>query len=317
MTSLTWRIYNDFEEKLFAGFDVLILSPGISAHEPAVLAAVKKGAWLIGDIEIFSWVVKKPVIAITGSNGKSTVVAMVGEICKGAGRNTKICGNFGDPALDHVDDATIDLFVLELSSFQLEATHSLSTMVSCVLNISEDHMDRYNALQEYIVAKQKIYNRSDCLLVNRSDKNTWPSSSRQTSTKIVYFAEDEPLQKDVFGIAVGEGIMHLMLGDQVLMAASMLKVVGRHNAINALVAIAIGREIGIALATMVEALEKFDGLPHRVEFVCEKNGIRWFNDSKGTNVGATVKAIKGLGTPIVLIAGGEGKGADFSTVGGR
>ncbi len=303
--------YSGFESEVFEKFSVLVLSPGVALEDPAIHAAKCKGAVLIGDIELFSWVVNKPVLAVTGTNGKSTVVAMLGEIGNYANKCIKTCGNFGDPVLDFVDADNIDAFAVELSSFQLETTFHLRSVAACVLNISEDHMDRYFDLNDYIAVKQTVYHLSDCFVVNRNDKNTWPRKV-SNKNKIVYFAKDEPLQKDVFGLSLKQGRMHLMLGDKSIMDASNLKVVGIQNAANTLAAIAMAREIGIEVDTSRRAMEMFSGLPHRVEFVCKNEGVSWFNDSKGTNVGATVTAVKGMAAPVVLIAGGEGKGADFT-----
>ncbi len=303
-------VHKGFKEKLFCKYDVLIVSPGVSINEPAIVAAKKNNAVVIGDIELFAWEVNKPVVSVTGSNGKSTVVSMLGEMGEKAGLKVKVCGNYGDPALDFVDDSSIDMFILELSSFQLETTYSLHSTAASILNISEDHMDRYTDIKAYIEAKQKIYENADCLVVNRGDKRAWPTQ-KILGEKKVYFAEDEPLQKDVFGLAIVEGHRCLMLGDLVLMRVEKLKVPGVHNAINALAAIALGCAAKLEMQSMIDALKEFTGLPHRVEFVCEAGGVKWFNDSKGTNVGATVKAVTGLISPVVLIAGGVGKGTDF------
>lgn len=300
-----------FEEKFFRKFDVLVVSPGVAVSEPAIVAARKAGAQVVGDIEIFARVVSKPVLAVTGSNGKSTVVSMLGAMAQAAGVNAKVCGNFGDPVLDSADDESIQLYILELSSFQLETLDSLHPVAACILNISEDHMDRYAGLKEYIEAKQRIYVNASCLVVNRDDKRTWPTVN-DVPARTVYFGDGEPLQKNVFGVALFEGQDWLMLGEQPLMAVAHLKVAGSQNVLNALAAFALGREAGFTLEQMAEGLKSFAGLPHRVEFVVERAGVRWYNDSKGTNVGATVKAVEGLGAPVVLIAGGVGKGADFS-----
>lgn len=304
-------VENRFEEKHFRKFQVLIVSPGVAVSEPAIVGAVKAGAEVIGDIELFAQAVSKPVLAVTGSNGKSTVVSMLGAMANAAGVTAKICGNFGDPVLDFADDSLIDLYILELSSFQLETLYSLKPTAACILNISEDHMDRYAGLKEYIEAKQRIYANASCIVVNRDDKRTWPIVN-DTTTRTVYFGEGEPLQKNVFGVAEVAGVEHLMLGEQSLMPVADLKVAGSQNVANALAALALGREAGFSLPQMANGLRSFAGLPHRVEFVVERKGVRWFNDSKGTNVGATVKAVEGLRAPVVLIAGGVGKGADFS-----
>ncbi|MDO6460327.1 UDP-N-acetylmuramoyl-L-alanine--D-glutamate ligase [Granulosicoccaceae sp. 1_MG-2023] len=305
------KVQTRFDEKFFRKHDVLVVSPGVPVSEPAIVSAAKAGAAVIGDIELFARVVSKPVIAVTGSNGKSTVVSMLGSMAAAAGVSAKVCGNFGDPVLDFADDSSLDLYILELSSFQLETLYSLRPKAACILNISEDHMDRYAGLKEYIEAKQRVYTNASCVVVNRDDKRTWPVVN-DTQVRTVYFGDGEPLQKDVFGVAQHDGADWLMLGQQPLMAVAELKVPGSQNVANALAAFALGREAGFTVEQMAAGLRSFVGLPHRVEFVVERRGVRWFNDSKGTNVGATVKAVEGLGAPVVLIAGGVGKGADFS-----
>ncbi|MCB1754303.1 MAG: UDP-N-acetylmuramoyl-L-alanine--D-glutamate ligase [Gammaproteobacteria bacterium] len=308
------RVFNEFDAEVFGGFDVLVVSPGLSLDEPAIKAALKKGRQVIGDIELFAWSVTRPVVSVTGSNGKSTVVAMLGAMAEASGVKAKVCGNFGDPALDSLDDAAISLYILELSSFQLETTDSLKSQVACILNISEDHMDRYTSMAEYIAAKQKVFDNASCLVINHDDRKTWPvknSAVRET----VFFTNGVPERGDMFGISLIDGQTCLMLGEERLMPVSDLKVVGRHNALNALAALAIGRQAGLAIKDMIAALKVFNGLPHRVQFVSESNGVRWINDSKGTNVDATVQAVKGLNAPVILIAGGVGKGADFSPLG--
>ncbi len=304
-------ILTDYCGEAFREFDVLIVSPGISVKDPAVQAAKNGGALVVGDIELFTWEVTSPVLSVTGSNGKSTVVAMLEAMSQQSGKNAKACGNIGAPALDHVDDKSIELFILELSSFQLETTYSLKSIAACILNISEDHMDRYDSLQEYAEAKQRVYEYAECLIVNRSDRRTWPTNNH-ASVKTVYYADDNPIQKDVFGLSEMDNQVCLMLGDEKIMTEDELNIAGRHNAVNALAAIALGREAGFTTSDMVTALKVFKGLPHRMEFVFEIAGVKWFNDSKGTNVDATVQAVTGIKSPIVLVAGGVGKGADFT-----
>ena len=245
-----------FEEKFFRKFDVLVVSPGVAVSEPAIVAARKAGAQVVGDIEIFARVVTKPVLAVTGSNGKSTVVSMLSAMAQAAGVNAKVCGNFGDPVLDSADDESIELYILELSSFQLETLDSLHPVAACILNISEDHMDRYAGLKEYIEAKQRIYVNASCLVVNRDDKRTWPTVN-DVPARTVYFGDGEPLQKNVFGVALFEGQDWLMLGEQPLMAVAHLKVAGSQNVLNALAAFALGREAGFTLEQMAEGLKSF------------------------------------------------------------
>ena len=305
------KLVDGFNGDLFSAFDVLIVSPGVPISDPAIRAASENGALILGDIELFARVVRKPVLAITGSNGKSTVVAMIGSMANQAGVNACVCGNFGQPVLDCLGDESIDFYVLELSSFQLETTWSLEPVAACILNVSEDHLDRYSGIQEYVSAKQKIYDNARTLVVNRSDQRTWPQKENKNAD-VVYFADDAPLQKDVFGIDRRTEETWLVRGEQRLLPLSALRIAGEHNAVNALAAIALGDTVGLSMQDMLEGMRRFEGLRHRVQFVREKQGVRWYNDSKGTNVGATVSAVEGLDAPVVLIAGGVGKGADFS-----
>lgn len=291
----------------------IILSPGIAKSESLIVQQIKKGTPVIGDIELFAENVKVPVIAITGTNAKSTVTTLVGTMAEKAGFKVAIGGNLGIPVLDLLHDHTnANLFVLELSSFQLETTYSLQPQVACVLNISPDHMDRYNDLHAYQQAKLRIYHHCQTAVSNKDDTLT---ECHTPVKEKLYFTLNSP-NANTFGLLTENESAYLAFNDQCLMATKELPVLGKHYQANALAALAIGHGLHMPFADMVQVLREFKGLPHRCQFVRELNGVKWFNDSKGTNVGATLAAIDGLGRDMfgkmVLIAGGIGKNADFS-----
>jgi UDP-N-acetylmuramoylalanine--D-glutamate ligase len=300
----------NFLEDILAQADELIVSPGVSINEPSIARLIKKGIPAIGDIELFARCAKAPIIAITGSNGKSTVTTLVGEMARCAGLNVQVGGNLGTPALDLLNEPNPSLYVLELSSFQLETTYSLNAEVAVVLNISPDHLDRYKNMDEYIAAKMRIYNGCQIAIINRTEQACLFPTGIQ---KFLSFGSNEPGQNE-FGIRDN----YLAYGMQNLLAVNELKIRGQHQAVNALAALAIGTAIRLPMSVMLEVLRKFEGLPHRCQWVAKINGVDWYNDSKGTNVGAAQAAIEGMGTNIagklVLIAGGRGKGADFSSL---
>lgn len=294
--------------------DFIVSSPGVPLAEPALQAAILQGKRVIGDIELFA--LHRPasarVIAITGSNGKTTVTTLVGEICKRAGLNTVVAGNIGLPVLDMLDDKAPDVYVLELSSFQLETTYSLKVDVATVLNISEDHMDRYDSIAAYAAAKARIYDHATLAVVNRDD----PASLGLTTTEAVSFGLNEAQNYSDFGLIEADGAW-LSSGKRKLIPVSDLKIQGQHNVANALAAVALSTNIGIEKSAIIQTLRQFKGLPHRVEWVANINEVDYYDDSKGTNVGATCAAIKGMtkaGKPqkVVLLAGGDGKGQDFT-----
>ncbi len=307
----------DLDVDLLCGADEIIVSPGVSLEEPALLAAAAAGVSLVGDIELFVRATQKPVIAITGSNAKSTVTTLVGEMAAACGLRAGVGGNLGTPVLDMLaDDATNDCYVLELSSFQLETTHSLHAQVATVLNISEDHMDRYDSLQQYVAAKQRIYASAHNVVSNRADIATVAPAGE--SFQCWTFGLDEGGERAV-GVSGNVGLSNsagqwLVCDGNRLMRAEDIRIAGRHNLANVAAAFAIAIAAGWDVVACATAVREFKGLPHRCQWVAEKNGVRFYNDSKGTNIGATVAAIEGLGEGknIVLIAGGEGKGADFS-----
>lgn len=294
--------------------DFIVSSPGVPLAEPALQAAIAQGKRVIGDIELFA--LHRPasakVIAITGSNGKTTVTSLVGEICKRAGLNTVVAGNIGLPVLDTLSEKAPDVYVLELSSFQLETTYSLKADVATVLNISEDHMDRYDSMEAYAAAKARIYDHATLAVVNRDD----PASLGLTTTEAVSFGLNAAQNYADFGLIEANGTW-LSSGKRKLMPVSDLKIQGQHNVANALAAVALCTNVGIEKSAIIQTLRQFKGLPHRVEWVANIDGVDYYDDSKGTNVGATCAAIKGMtknGKPqrVVLLAGGDGKGQDFS-----
>jgi UDP-N-acetylmuramoylalanine--D-glutamate ligase len=297
---------------VFDRFSEVIVSPGVPANSPMVLRAREAGIPLVGDIELFSREVNSPVTAVTGSNGKSTVVHLLAEMHKHAGRNVALGGNFGTPALDLVTHPEPDHYVLELSSFQLETTSSLRPAAAVVLNISEDHMDRYSGMDEYAQAKAEVYHNAEIAVVNRDDAAALALMT--DDVPYVCFGLDKPPTKDDLGIRLHAGEPWLALGREMLLPVSKLKILGQHNWSNALAALALGRAVGLPHKAMLETLRGYSGLPHRSQWVAEIKGVTWINDSKATNPGATLAALEGLERPVVLIAGGQGKGADFSVL---
>lgn len=292
----------------------LLVSPGLAISTPALQEAARRGARLSGDIELFARLAKAPIVAISGSNAKSTVTTLVGDMARAAGRRVAVGGNLGTPALDLLAD-DVELYVIELSSFQLETTNRLNAEVATVLNVSEDHMDRYADLQAYHLAKHRIFQGARQVVVNRQDALSRPLIADQVPCWT--FGLDRPDFKG-FGLLDADGAKQLAFQFDALMPVSELKIRGAHNQANALAALALGHAVGLPFDAMLHALREFTGLPHRCEWVRERDGVTYYNDSKATNVGAALAAIEGLGADIsgkvVLIAGGDGKGADFSAL---
>lgn len=302
-----------FSSEAFKRATCLIVSPGISLREPLILEARARGAEIVGDIELFARNANAPVVAITGSNGKSTVTSLLGEMAKAAGLNARVGGNIGVPALDLLHEPRPDLYILELSSFQLETTESLNACAAAILNISEDHMDRYHDLNDYTAAKAKVYYGTGTLIVNLDDERVMATVNLiRQGRDLLGFTANKPTEEQ-FGICAQANQDFLCYGSEQLLAVSELKIKGKHNVVNALAALALGQEANIPLDAMLVALKEFPGLPHRSQWVAEKNGIAWYNDSKATNVGAAIAAINGTdANKIILIAGGQAKGQDFS-----
>jgi len=291
----------------------LIMSPGVALQQPAIVQQMRRGVPVIGDIELFVQETKVPIIAITGTNAKSTVTSLVGAMAATAGVRVQVGGNLGPPAMDLLRHPETELFVLELSSFQLETVHSLAPRVATVLNVTPDHMDRYATLQEYMQAKQHVYTNCETAICNRDDPLT-ECGDRFKKQKI-HFTLNVPRANE-FGLVEKNADYYLAYEDEILLPVRELPIVGRHYQANALAALALGQGFGLAMAPMLETLRTFKGLPHRCQLVRFCHGIYWYNDSKGTNVGATLAAIEGLGHgmqgKLILIAGGIGKNADFT-----
>lgn len=299
-----------FEPDAFTHAEQIVVSPGVPLTLPLITTARARGVEIIGDIELFARAATAPIIAITGSNGKSTVTTLVGEMARAAGRNAKVGGNLGTPALDllPIDAVDPDLYVLELSSFQLESTHSLKPRAAVILNISPDHLDRYQDLDEYAKAKQRIYQHAELQVVNLDD--AYAARLADLARPSIGFGVQPP-SADHYGVRDFGTQAWLMQGSERLLPAAEIRMVGRHNLSNALAALALGDAVGLSRAAMFDTLRTFGGLPHRTQWVAESNGVVWYNDSKGTNVGATLAAVQGMDRPVVLIAGGLAKGADF------
>lgn len=286
----------------------VVLSPGLAPTLPLIDRAREHGLPVVGDIELFAREVARPVAAITGSNGKSTVTTMLAAMAEAAGQRVLAGGNLGTPALDLLDAALPDLYVLELSSFQLEMTRSLQPAVATVLNVSSDHIDRHGSLEAYAAAKARVFRGARVAIANRLDPIVMAMVSNHPRT--VTFGLDEPAPGH-FGICGSGDGLALSHGEVVLMPAAELGVAGLHNVANALAALALGDALGLPVDAMLSALRRFRGLPHRTQPVADAAGMRWIDDSKATNVGAAVAAISGLPGRLVLIAGGDGKGQCF------
>ena len=307
----------NFNDALFDGIEMIAISPGVPMRDPAVERAIARGIEVVGDIELFARSLPKDnhpqILAITGANGKTTVTSMVEHLCRAAGKDTVAAGNISPAVLDVMLERGAnqpEVWVLELSSFQLETTSSLHADAATVLNISEDHLDRYPSMDEYSAAKARIFAGCGIQVLNRDDERCMRIARKDCKT--ITFGLNKPDTEGDFGIEHADGDIWLMQGTQRLLKASELQVVGLHNVANALAALALSRAINFPMSILLDALRCFKGLPHRVERVAEIGGVTYYDDSKGTNVGATVAALQGLGRKAVLIAGGEGKGQDFS-----
>jgi UDP-N-acetylmuramoylalanine--D-glutamate ligase len=345
-----------FSDALLEGIELIAISPGVPLRNAVVATAVARGIPVVGDIELFAQQLrerhasastsslsptlsregrgsereKQPLIlAITGANGKTTVTSMVEHLCRAAGRDAVAAGNISPAVLDVVLERNAkqpEIWVLELSSFQLETTFSLNADAATVLNVSEDHLDRYAGMDEYAAAKARIFQGSGVQVLNRDDARSMGMA--MPGREIVTFGLDRPRGEHDWGIESAADGIWLMQGGKRLLEAGELQVAGLHNAANALAALALCRAIDLPLPVLLEALRSFRGLPHRVERVAEIGNVTYYDDSKGTNVGATIAALQGLGgmtrcaqasgagvppsRKIVLIAGGEGKGQDFA-----
>jgi UDP-N-acetylmuramoylalanine--D-glutamate ligase len=320
-------IAGEFDKALLDGIDLLVLSPGLSGGLIVVIHARAAGIPVVGEIELFAQGLRAlnstaPVLAITGTNGKTTTTALTGHLLRATGKTAGVAGNISPAALtalmDALDaDALPQIWVLELSSFQLETTETLNAAAATVLNISDDHLDRYIDLDEYASAKARVFQSAEgapgVQVLNRAD----PRVCRMAlaDRHIISFGLDAPAGEDDFGLRENRGEAWLVQGRRLLLPVSELPLAGLHNAANAMAALALCSALGFDAASLLPALRSFRGLPHRVEQVAEIDGVTWYDDSKGTNVGATVAALEGLGglgRKIVVILGGDGKGQDFS-----
>lgn len=301
----------EFDANRLAQMDMIVLSPGLAVSHPAIRFAKAQGVEVLGDVELFARYNNKPVIAITGSNGKSTVTTLVTEMLLQSGINAVAAGNIGLPVLDAMRQQDTDVFVLELSSFQLDTTTSLQSRASCLLNVSADHLDRYADMAAYTASKQQVYQHTDLAVYNQADPLTYPGEMAANARRIAISLDDAD-----FGIVGQNGQPWLQVAGEPLLPVSKLAITGSHNQFNALAAAALALSAGASRAAIAGTLQQFTGLDHRCQLVLAHNGIRWVNDSKATNIGATLAAIAGLRPEIrgklILIAGGDAKGADLS-----
>jgi len=299
-----------FEPALLDDVAQVIISPGLSLREPVAIEAVRRGTPVVGDVELFAREAVAPVAAITGTNGKSTVTALLAELASAAGQAAVAGGNLGEPALDLLERPVPALYVLELSSFQLETTHSLRTATAAVLNVTPDHMDRYDTLADYAAAKARIFDGCETAVVNADDPLV--RDMPRPGQRVLWFSLEDPGAD--YGLTDGVQPSLACRGEP-LMPVSAMRLKGLHNVANALAALAMCEALGLPRAPVLDALAAFGGLAHRAQWVADVAGVHFVNDSKGTNVGATVAAVSGMAGPIVLIAGGDGKGQDFGGLG--
>jgi len=307
------------DERTLAGADLIAISPGIAKDQPAIAAAVARGAELVGDIELFARALPAgcKVLAVTGSNGKTTVTALTGELCRAAGLETIVAGNIGDAALDALasidaSERRPDVVVLELSSFQLETTSSLQPHAATVLNVTENHLDRYPGMDAYAAAKARIFAGEGVQVLNRDDPRSL--AMRIPGRIVETFGAGVPVLEEEWGLVSHGGEAWLARGGQLLLPTSDLALVGRHNALNALAALALVATVAPIRRDVLAALTRFQGMPHRMQRIDEAGGVLFVNDSKGTTIAATEAALAGLNRPVVLIAGGDGKGQDFAAL---
>ena len=311
-----------FDEALLAGVDAVVASPGLALRDPVLRAALARGLEVVGDVEIFGReIAARPegprVLGVTGTNGKSTVTALTAAMARAAGLKAEAIGNIGVPVLDALVQADAhgmpDLFVVELSSYQLETTSSLALDAATMLNVTQDHLDRYDSLADYARAKERIFMNCGTRVVNRDDE--WSRGMGKLGPglrrgDVFSFGLDAPLNENEWGLDAER--RNLQRGATPLLAVSGMAMPGMHNVANGLAAHALASAIGLPAAPLAQALREFKGLPHRVQPGAEARGVRFYDDSKGTNVGASVAALAGFDVPVVLIAGGDGKGQDFS-----
>jgi UDP-N-acetylmuramoylalanine--D-glutamate ligase len=301
--------FGAFDAQLLDGASQVVASPGVSLEEPFLKSAAARGLPILGDIELFARAARAPIAAVTGTNGKSTVTTLVARMAEASGSRALAGGNLGRPALELLEEPTPALYVLELSSFQLDTTHSLHTAAATVLNVTPDHMDRYATIEDYAASKARIFGNCDAAIVNLDDVAVRVMSGG-AARRIGFSLLADP-EADYYVVRQGEDFA-LMRQRERIVSMSELKITGLHNAANALAALAMCEALGLGRATCVQALREFPGLPHRSQWVADIDGVRYIDDSKGTNVGATLAAVEGMTGSLVLIAGGQGKGQSFS-----
>ncbi|MFT4173562.1 MAG: UDP-N-acetylmuramoyl-L-alanine--D-glutamate ligase [Rhodocyclaceae bacterium] len=311
-----------FTPALLGGIDMIAVSPGLPLQDPLIQAARAAGLAVVGEIELFADALtalgmrqRARIIAITGTNGKTTTTTLAGELCRSMGWNTAVAGNISPSALTElmrrIDGRDVpDAWVLELSSFQLETTDSLLPDAATVLNVTDDHLDRHGSMAAYAAIKARIFDGKGAQVLNRDDP--YSKGMARAGRRQISFGLDAPVREDDWGVIEHAGRPHLARGGQPLLATDEIRLAGAHNHANVLAALALCQAAGAELAPMIEAVRRFRGLPHRVELVARRaDGVAFYDDSKGTNVGATVAALQGIGRTVVLIAGGDGKGQDF------
>lgn len=297
--------------RLPKGIQRIIASPGVSDSHPLLAKALKKKIEVVSDIELFAREASAPVVAVTGSNGKSTVTTLLYHMCRSDGRDVLAGGNLGEPALDLLGQDTPDLYVLELSSFQLHRTQNLPAQVAVLLNVSPDHLDWHADEDEYRQSKYRVYREATAAVTNRADEEA-EKHTRQCD-RVISFGLDVPADGQ-YGLRVDDGQTYLACGETLLLAARELAMHGVHNQLNALAALAAGDLLGLDMAAMLQVLVEFPGLPHRMQFVARIGAVDYINDSKATNVAAAVASIESVDTMLVLVAGGDGKGGDFTAL---
>ena len=310
-------LHQSFEAAEVSGFDVLIVSPGVPLADSHLVAAAAAGIEIIGDVELFARCCDKPIIAVTGSNGKSTVVSWLAAALEGSELTGIACGNIGMPVLDALLQPA-DVYLIELSSYQLEATESLQPLAACVLNVSDDHLDRYDSFAHYAETKRRIYRQASRCVINLADAETWPDELNEQQQQVGFVAStaakapaaNAPVASR-FSVTSIDDDLWLQIDAEPLCPVAALPLPGQHNIENALAALALLEPLQLPWAQLLEGMQRFRGLPHRTELVATHQGVRWYNDSKGTNVDATRKAITAMQVPVILIAGGISKDADM------
>ncbi len=310
--------FGQLDQELLLQAEEIVISPGLDPQLPEIQAAIAQGIAVVSEIQILRRFTDKPIMAITGSNAKSTVTTLIGLMAKDAGVKVAVGGNLGRPALDLTKDDP-ELYILELSSFQLETTSNLHAEVAVILNMSEDHLDRHGDMMGYHTAKHRIFQGVKKVVYNRDDSLTRPLVP--DATPMQSFGLNAPDMNQYGILKENDGTMWLARGRERILKSSEMYIQGTHNVANALACLALGEAIGLPLASMLETLKTFKGLEHRCEFVKDVQGVRYYNDSKGTNIGATLAAIDGLGAAIepqqgkvAIILGGQGKGQDFTAL---